>query len=74
MTLNELMLEQEIEARHARLAGIELDAREDTATPRHGARSVFAGMLVRLGTRLDGAAEERAVRQLATKQEVHRAL
>lgn len=74
MTLNELMVEQEIEVRQARLRGVRPAVSEEIAANRGGVRQAFAGMLVRLGTRLDRAAAERVVRQLATKQEVHRAL
>ena len=76
MTLNELMLEQEIEARQLRLARAGADALDDFATPRRGVRPATAALLVRVGTRLDRRAAELAVRpaQPVSPGEVRHAL
>lgn len=76
MTLNELMLEQDIEARQLRLAGIERDAPGQIATSPAGIRSAIAALLVRLGTRLDRRSAELVVLSIQplSQQEVHHAL
>ena len=76
MTLSELMLEQEIEARNRLLASDAVAMRGRTAVRGAGVRAAAAATLARLATRLDRSATERVVRSAlpAPQLEVRHAL